>query len=87
MPCSASNEVVGYPAEDIYPMMSRMIEDLNVECLNVSELKPSLDKNKNNASGEFLSYSLYMYSQTLIKKNKWWYQQTNNILKNAKLSI
>ena len=69
LPCSASNEVVGYPAEDIYPMMSQMIDNLNVECLNVSELKPSLDKTKNNASGEFLAYSLYMYSQTLVTKN------------------
>ncbi len=65
LPCSASNEVVGYPAEDIYPMMSKFIEDLNVECLNVSELKPSLDKTKNMAAGEFLQYSLYLYSQTL----------------------
>lgn len=54
LPSSASNEVVGYPAEDIYPMMADFVEHLNVECLNVSELKPSLDKTKNNAAGEFL---------------------------------
>lgn len=51
-------------------MMSELIENLNVECLNVSELKPSLDKSKNNASGEFLSHSLFLYSQTLLRKNK-----------------
>ena len=62
LPCSASNEAVGYPVEDIYPMISELVENLNVECLNVSELKPSLDKTKNNASGEFLAYSLYLYS-------------------------
>ena len=61
LPCSASNEVVGYPAEDVYPMMSKFVEELNIECLNVSELKPSLDSSKNNASGEFLQYSLYLY--------------------------
>jgi arginase family enzyme len=68
LPSSASNEVVGYPCEDVYPMMSELTKRLNVECLNVSELKPSLDKTKNLASGEFLQYSLYLYSQTLIGK-------------------
>lgn len=69
LPSSAANEVVGYPAEDVYPMMSRFIEELNVECLNVSELKPSLDMTKNNASGEFLQYSLYLYAQSLHRRS------------------
>jgi hypothetical protein len=34
------------------------------------ELKPQLDKTKNNASGEFLANNLFLYTQTLMKKYK-----------------
>ena len=70
LPCSAQNEVVGYPPEDVYPMVARFSKELNVVCFNIAELKPSLDKGKNNAVGEFLVNNLFLYAQTLIKKSK-----------------
>ncbi len=35
LPCSAQNEVLGYPPEDVYPMVSRFTKDLNVVSLSI----------------------------------------------------
>lgn len=69
LPCSAQNEVIGYPSEDVYPMIAEITKHLNVQCFNISELKPSLDQTKNMASGEFLATSLYLYASTMSKKD------------------
>ncbi len=40
LPCSAQQEVVGYPPEDIYPMVAKFTKELNVQSLSIMELKP-----------------------------------------------
>jgi arginase family enzyme len=65
LPCSAQNEVLGYPPEDVYPLISQLTRNLNLVSLSVAELKPSLDKSKNAATGEFLSASLFLYARCL----------------------
>ena len=62
LPCSAQQEVVGYPPEDVYPMVARFTQELNVQSLSIMELKPQLDKTKNNAVGEFLANNLFLYT-------------------------
>ena len=70
LPCSASNEVLGYPPEDVYPMISFFAKELNLVSLSIQELKPSLDPSKNLAVGEFLANSLFLFTQTLLKSKK-----------------
>jgi len=43
-------------------MVAKFTSELNIECLNIAELKPSLDKTKNNAVGEFLANNLFLYT-------------------------
>ena len=50
--------------------MSTLIAALNVECLNIAELKPALDQSKGIAVGEFLAQSLYLQAYELFEKGK-----------------
>ncbi|TNV78058.1 hypothetical protein FGO68_gene13356 [Halteria grandinella] len=70
LPCSAQNEVLGYPPEDVYSMVATFTRELNVVGFTIQELKPGLDTSKNSAVGEFLANNLFLYAQTLLKKAK-----------------
>ena len=61
LPSSAGTNTIGYSSDSIYEVISLLIQQLNVTCFTVAELKTSLNPSQASNIGEFLTQCLFLY--------------------------
>jgi arginase family enzyme len=70
LPASAGNTVVGFPHFEVYPMIYKLSNELDVKAYHIAELKPSLDVSKSSAVGEFLMQATYLFLKGSLDSKK-----------------